>query len=108
MDVPKYIHYDFVPDVNVHIIKRVLSLHRELRFMPLLPDLAWDKTISAKIINNKIKPIQFNIPILEFEHVTSFKDCCSKFLNQGKNFSCTGVWDHFLSWQNGNKINRSN
>ena len=36
-------------------------------------------------------PIQFNIPILEFEHVASLKDCCSKFLNQGKNFFCAGV-----------------
>ena len=33
-----------------------------------------------------INSIQFNIPILEFEHVTSLKDCCSVFLNQGKNF----------------------
>ena len=41
MDVPKYIHYDVVPDVNVDIIKRVLNLPRDLRFMPfclILPD----------------------------------------------------------------------
>ena len=49
------LYYDFVPDVNVNIIKRALNLHRELRFMPFLPDLAWEKTISAKIINREIK-----------------------------------------------------
>ena len=98
----------FRPRCQCRYYKKGSKLAQRTEIYALLPDLAWDKTISAKIINNKIKPTQFNIPILEFEHVTSFKDCCSKFLNQGKNFFCTGVQDHFSSWQNGNKINRSN
>ena len=63
MDVPKYIHYDFVPDVHVDIIKRVLNLDRELRFVPFC-HLAWDKTISAKTINKKIKPFKGVTPIM--------------------------------------------
>ena len=53
MDVPKYIHYDFVSDVNVDIIKSGPKLTQRTEIYALLPDLAWDKTVSAKIINKK-------------------------------------------------------
>ena len=64
MDVPKYIHYDFVPDVNVDIIKRVLNLDRELRFVPFCLILPGIKRFQQKTINKKIKPFKGVTPIM--------------------------------------------
>ena len=58
MNVPKYIHYDFVPDVNVDIIKSGPKSSQRAEIYALLPDLDWDKTNSAKIINKEgVTPI---------------------------------------------------
>ena len=68
-------------------------------FIPDIQSSCWGSKVMTpdpRFYFRSKDPIQFNIPILEFEHVTSFKDCCSKFLNQGNNFFCTGVWDHVL------------
>ena len=63
MNVPKYIHYDFVPDVNVDIIKSGLKRSQRAEIYALLHDLDWDKTNSAKIIN-KEKPFKGVTPIM--------------------------------------------
>ena len=53
MNVPKYIHYDFVTDVNVDIIKSGPKRSQRAAIYALLPDLDWDETNSAKIINKE-------------------------------------------------------
>ena len=63
-------------------------------FIPEIQSSCWGSKVitpDPRFYFRSINPTQFNIPILKFEHVTSLKDCCSVFLNQGKNFFCTGV-----------------
>ena len=58
-------------------------------FIPEILSSCWGSKVitpDPRFYFRSINPTQFNIPILKFEHVTSLKDCCSVFLNQGKNF----------------------
>ena len=70
MDVPKYIHYDFVPNVNVDIIKRVLNLHRELRLMPFRLNLPGIKRFQQKLLIKKpFKGVPYIMCVIELDMV---------------------------------------
>ena len=63
-------------------------------FFPEIQSSCWGSKVitpDPRFYFRSINPTQFNIPILKFEHVTSLKDCCSVFFNQGKKFFCTSV-----------------
>ena len=53
-------------------------------FIPEIQSSCWGSKVitpDPRFYFRSKDPIQFNIAILKFEHVTSLKDCCSVFLN---------------------------
>ena len=54
----------FRPRCQCRYYKKGSKLGQRAEICALLPDLAWDKTISAKTINKKIKPFKGVTPIM--------------------------------------------
>ena len=53
-------------------------------FIPEIQSSCWGSKVitpDPRFYFRSKDPIQFNIAILKFEHVTSLKDCCSVFFN---------------------------
>ena len=70
MDVPKYIHYDFVPQCQCRYYKKGSKLTQRAEIDALPPERAWDKTFSAKIINKKpFKGVPYIMCVIELDMV---------------------------------------